>query len=166
MDARLDYLVKDPHQTRLGAEVILASGDPDRGHTTNTFNGNLTGTKDHSFNAFGLINTGLAFSPEVSNLMAVRGGIATFPFPDVAGLRRMQVGADLFYFAKFREDAAIDEASGNDHFIGWEPDLYLNWQMTSDVTLALRYGIFFPDGANLSTDEPRQLFYAGVTFAF
>ena len=45
--------------------------------------------------------------------------------------------------------------------------LYMNWQITSDLTLALRYGIFFPSsdafGAN---DDPRHFFYGGLTFAF
>ena len=44
--------------------------------------------------------------------------------------------------------------------------LFRSWQITSDVTLALRYGIFFPGAAIVSDDKPRQFFGAGVTYAF
>ena len=96
----------------------------------------------------------------------LRGGIATFPLPDVGVFRRMQIGADFFAFAKYDRDAPIDEPTGTERFLGWEPDVYLNWQVTSDVTLALRYGVFFPSERNFATDETRQFFFAGVTFAF
>jgi hypothetical protein len=166
LNARVDYFVEDPRHTRLGAEFTLATGDSDRGHSANTFNGNFPDTNDGSFNAFGLINTGLAFAPDVSNIMALRVGAATFPFSDVSALRRLQVGADVFGFFKTKQQAPIDEVTGDDFFLGFEPDIYLNWQMTSDITLAIRYGIFFPDEGNFASDKPRQLLYAGVTFAF
>ena len=168
LDVKLDYLLPDVYQTRLSGEFIAASGDDDRGHTSNTFNGNLTGTDDDAFNAFGLLNTGLAFAPQVSNLLAVRVGASTFPFPDSAALQRLQVGADVFVYAKFDDDAPIDEPTAEGEFyLGWEPDVYLNWQVTSDITLALRYGIFFPSGDAFGPrDESRQFFYGGVTFAF
>ena len=36
----------------------------------------------------------------------------------------------------------------------------------SDVTLALRYGIFFPNRAAFANHDVRQFLFAGVTFAF
>lgn len=101
-DAKVDYLVNDAHQTRYGLEVIVASGDSDRGSATNTFNGNRPGTKDNGFNAFGLLNTGLAFAPSVSNLLAVRVGASTFPLPEVSFFQHMQVGTDVFIFSKLQ----------------------------------------------------------------
>ena len=165
-DGRLDYLFADPADTRLSGEIIAATGDPDRGHTSNTFNGNKPKTDDHAFNAFGLVNTGLAFAPDVSNVLIVRGGLSTFPFHEVRPLRRLQAGVDVFVYNKFQEDAPIDETTRNQRFLGVEPDVYVNWQVTSDVTLALRYGVFFPSDENLPIDKDRQFFFAGVTFAF
>lgn len=165
-DGRVDYFLNDTRQTRVSAELIIATGDTDRGHTSNTFNGNAPGTRDNAFNAFGLLNTGLAFAPDVSNLVVYRTGVATFPFAGVAALSRLQVGFDFFVFHKFRAEAPIDENTGNESFLGIEPDVYLNWQMTSDITLALRYGVFFPNEDNFGLDEPRQFFYGGMTFAF
>ena len=167
IDARLDYLVADPADTRLSAEVILATGDDDRGHTSNTFAGNAPDTEDNSFNAFGLVNTGLAFAPDVSNIAVLRLGASTFPFHDYGSLRRLQVGTDFFVVGKLDEDAPIDETTTEgQQFLGFEPDVYVNWQVTSDVTLALRYGAFFPNASAFPIDDVRHFFFAGVTFAF
>ena len=165
-DARLDYLCNDARHTRLSLETIFASGDSDRFNGSTTFGGNRPGTKDHSFNAFGLLNTGLAFTPLVSNIMAVRVGASTFPFPDSARLGRLQVGADFFAFGKMREDGGIDEVTNDGRYLGVEPDLYMNWQISSDVTFVLRYGVFFPNGDVIVNDDVRQFFYGGLTFAF
>lgn len=166
-DVRVDYLIKDRRKSRIGAELILASGDDDRGSTSSTFNGNTPGTDDNAFNGFGLLNTGLAFAPQVSNLLAVRVGGSTFPLPDSGSLRRLQVGTDLFVFAKLDGDAPIDEPSAaGESYLGWEPDLFLNWQMTSDITFAVRYGIFFPNEDAFGNDEIRQYLFMSVSYAF
>jgi hypothetical protein len=165
-DARLDYVFTDPRKTRLSAEFIIASGDDDRLHTSNTFGGNKAGTKDRAFNAFGLLNTGLAFAPSVSNLMAMRVGGSMFPIPDSAQFKRLQVGADFFVFGKVDRNAPIDEGTLEGRYLGVEPDIFLNWQITSDVTLALRYGVFFPNSDVVVSSESRQFFFAGLTFAF
>jgi hypothetical protein len=144
----------------------MSTGDRDRGNSSTTFNGNRPETKDFAFNGFGLLNTGLAFAPEVSNLMAFRLGASTYPFADVSMFRRLQVGTDFFLFNKFQRHGAFDERTANRHYLGVEPDFYLNWQITSDVTLAMRYGIFFPGNTLVQHDAPRQFLYTGVTFAF
>lgn len=167
LEARLDYLLADRADTRLSAEGILATGDDDRGHTSNTFAGNASGSEDNAFNAFGLLNTGLAFAPEVSNVAILRLGASTFPLHDYGPLRRLQLGGDFFVFGKLDEDAPIDETtSKGQQFLGFEPDFYVNWQVTSDVTLAVRYGAFFPNASAFPNDDVRQFFFAGVTFAF
>jgi len=165
-DARLDYVFTDARRSRLSAEFIIASGDDDRFHTSNTFGGNKAGTKDRAFNAFGLLNTGLAFAPSVSNLMAMRVGGSMFPIPDSAQFKRLQLGADFFIFGKVDRNAPIDEGTFEGRYLGVEPDIFLNWQISSDVTLALRYGVFFPNSDVVVSSESRQFFFAGLTFAF
>lgn len=165
-DYRLDYLLNDRRNTRLSAEVILATGDPDRGNSSATFAGNRPNTRDLGFNGFGLINTGLAFAPEVSNLLAFRVGASTYPLIDVPLFRRMQVGTDLFLYDKLRVNGAFDEQTTASRYLGWEPDVYVNWQVTSDVTIALRYGVFVPSSSVVAHDEVRQFLYTGVTLAF
>jgi hypothetical protein len=177
-DARIDYLFPDARRSRMSGEFIIASGDPDRSNTGTTFGGNRAGTKDHAFNAFGLLNTGLAFAPTVSNIIVGRVGASTFPFRSSGTLGRIQVGTDFFVYGKTQEDAPIDEPTIEGvRYLGVEPDFFLNWQMTSDLTLAVRYGIFFPNddafpsrpelgGGNSDPGEPRQFFSVSVTYAF
>jgi hypothetical protein len=164
-DVRLDYVFPGPRRPRISAEGIFASGDPDRLTTSGTVGGNRRGTDDHAFNSLGLLNTGLAFAPEVSNLLALRLGASVFPLPDTSSFERMQVGADFFVFGKMRENAPINELTTDDRYLGVEPDVFLNWQITNDVSLALRYGVFFP-GSAIPDDKARQFFYAGITYAF
>jgi hypothetical protein len=165
-DVRLDYLFPDEHHSRLSAEMIIASGDDDRLDTSNTFGGNSPNTKDNAFNAFGLLNTGLAFAPAVSNLLAFRVGGSTFPILDHGPMRRVQIGTDIFIYNKLDKDAPIDEQTAGETYLGWEPDFYLNWQITSDLTFVARYGIFFPSDEAFRDDEARQYIYGGVTYAF
>ena len=102
----------------------------------------------------------------MSNVLILRLGGVTFPLPESKRFDRLQLGADFFVFSKMAQDAPIDEPTFDKRFLGVEPDFFLNWQITSDVTLALRYGIFFPGAAIVSDDKPRQFFGAGVTYAF
>ncbi len=165
--ARVDYLPGDARRSRLSVEGIVASGDRDRTVTSATFGGNRPHTGDHAFNALGDSDTGLAFAAPVSNLMLVRVGASTFPFPHVAPLADLQVGADVFVFGKTLAHAPIDEPTRNDQYLGVEPDLFVNWRPVDDVTVLLRYGLFFPGGA-IPDGQPnfvRQFLYAGVTYA-
>jgi hypothetical protein len=74
---------------------------------------------------------------------------------------------DLFFYNKLVSDAPIDEETTGSGYLGFEPDLYINWQITSDVTIAFRYGIFFPGSGIIDAhDDTRQFFSAGVTYAF
>ena len=166
-DVRLDYFLLDKRQTRFSLEVLAATGDSDRGSSTNTFNGNRPGTRDHGFNGFGLINTGLAFAPDPSNLLMVRAGAATIPLPDVGIFKRLQIGVDAFLLYKLQAHAPVDETTADHQYLGFEPDIFVNWQMTSDLTLAVRYGAFFPSNKAFGqNDDVRQFLFAGLTFSF
>jgi Alginate export len=165
-DGRIDYLLLDRRKTRFTVELIAASGDDDRIQTSTTFAGNKQGSSDRAFNAFGLLNTGLAFAPAVSNLLALRIGAVTFPLPDHSAFQNLQAGVDFFVFNKLAERAPIDEPTFDKAYLGLEPDFFFNWQVTSDVTFSLRYGIFFAGDAIVNDEKNRQFFGAGVTYAF
>jgi hypothetical protein len=166
-DAKIDYVPQDRNNSRLTIEGIVASGDTDRGLTNTTFNGNAPNTTDRAFNSFGLLSTGLAFGAAVSNLMVLRVGPSTFPFPNSDLLRRFQIGTDLYLFAKTNSNAPIDQpTTPGQKFLGWEPDVYINWEITSDVTFTARYGAFFGNGAAFLNPRARQYLYTGATFAF
>lgn len=167
LDAQINYLFGDANNSRLIGEFLYASGDDDRqASTTDTFGGNAPNTTDHAFNAFGLINTGLAFGPAVSNIIMLRGGASTFPLPNHPLFRRMQIGTDLFGYFKADDEAPIDEDSyRGESYLGFESDLFINWRITSDLSLGARYGIFFPGDA-LPDHEVRQFIYTGLTIGF
>ena len=165
-DVRLDYLFTDANRTRVSAEMVIATGDTDRLSTSTTFAGNKSGTDDHAFNAFGRINTGLAFNPDVSNLLMLRIGASMFPLPNSELMRRFQVGVNVFIFNKLNRSAPIDEATSHDMYLGFEPDIFANWQVNSDVTISMRYGVFFPGTGIESDHDSRHFFFSGVTIAF
>jgi hypothetical protein len=168
-DGRLDYVFPDPHNTRASTEVIFASGDHSRDTSTNTtFGGVKPGTKDLAYNGFGLLNTGLAFAPDVSNILIGRVGVSTQPFNAMPIFKKLELGADAFIYSKYLERAPIDEptSDGPGGYLGWEPDFFMNWQITSDLTLAMRYGVFEPSDRISTNTKARQLLFTGVTFAF
>lgn len=166
LDLRLDWLLAGNLNPRLSAELILASGDPDRRHTSNTLGGNRSGTDDHAFNAFGLLNTGLAFAPAVSNLIATRAGASVSPLARGRARPELQVGIDLFTFWKMRSSAPIDEETiADESFLGIEPDIFINYQVLEDVSIALRYGVFLP-GDGFEERAARHFFFVGVSYAF
>lgn len=161
----LTYLFKDRGQTRLQFEALVASGDDDRLVTTDTVGGNEPGTDDNAFNSLGFVNTGLAFAPVFSNLLAFRLGASTIPFATVEGMQQFQVGADIFLLNKFSANAPIDEPTNDDMFLGTELDLSINYRLTSDLALVGRYGVFFA-GPAVEDDDVRHFIFGGVTLSF
>ncbi len=167
IDFQLDYLARDANRSRVSFEVLIASGDDDRyTSTSDTFGGNAPNTDDHAFNSFGLLNTGVAFAPTMSNLTMLRLGASTYPIQDKGLFERFQVGANVFGFFKTERDGPIDEPTDNESYLGFEADVYLNWQLTSDLALATRYGAFVPGSAIQSGSDVRHFFYTGLTLAF
>ncbi|HYE03807.1 MAG TPA: alginate export family protein [Phycisphaerales bacterium] len=163
---QLSYLLGDPGLTRLEAELLLASGDADRQLASETVGGNLAGTDDHGFNSLGLANTGLAFAPSLSNIATLRLGASTFPLRQRAALDRLSIGADVLVFAKLNDDAPIDEPTRREAFLGLETDAFVNWRLTSDLSLSGRYGVFFPGSAILLERDTRHFVMVSVTLSF
>jgi len=165
-DVKIDYAPQDVHNSRISVEGIVASGDPDRILTNTTAGGNAPNTPDNAFNGFGLVSTGLAFGAPVSNLAVLRVGASCFPLALHDGFRRLQVGMDVYWFNKCQADAPIDESTNPTTYLGWEPDLYINWEVVSDLTLTLRYGVFNPNTKAFANDKARQFLYTGAVIAF
>lgn len=163
--AQLTYLLRDKNRSRVEGELLLASGDDDRLVSTDTIGGNLRGSNDTGFNSLGYVNTGLAFSPALSNLVAVRVGGSTFPLTDVNGLDRLQIGADLLVSFKLDSDAPIDEATDPESYLGTELDFSLNYAVTSDLSLTARYGVFF-GGDAITAADTRHFVFVGLTLSF
>jgi hypothetical protein len=164
--AQLAYIPGDANLTRFELETIIASGDKDRElSTSDTLGGNAPGSTDHAFNAFGFAKTGLSFDAPISNLIEVRAGAATYPFRNSKLFRGLQVGVDLMCFNKLQSSAPIDEPSARSSYLGFETDLYITWRIASDVTLNVRYGVFFP-GSGVVADDVRNFLFTGIAYSF
>ncbi len=163
---QLTYLVGDANQSRVQVETLFASGDADRLVSSDTVGGNASGTDDNGFNSLGFANTGLAFAPTFSNLMVLRVGASTLPLAAAPPFTQLQIGADLLAFGKLEEDGAIDEPTFDRSFLGIETDFYLNYRVTSDFSVGVRYGLFFPGSAINGERDVRQFILVGMTLSF
>jgi hypothetical protein len=128
--------------------------------------GNESGTDDNAFNGFGLVNTGLAFGPNASNLLLTRIGASSYPFHDTSWFDRLQLGGDVFVFNKLDKEAPIDERTSDDRYLGVETNVYANWKISSDLSVTTRYGVFFPGDAIEVENDARHFVYTGVTLGF
>lgn len=170
----LDYFFNDIRRSRVGTGIIIASGDPDRAITNSTLGGSVAGSQDHAFNSLGIVSAGYAFNPPTSNIMVYKLGGSFFPLGDVTGpLSRLQLGADVLVFGKTLRRAPIDETTTSDTYLGTELGPYLNWRLLEDITIQLRYGVFFPGTAIRSgvnevdhSERTRQFLYTSFTYSF
>ncbi len=169
-NARLIYAPRwgRPNGLRLDWEIVAASGDEDRQHTSNTFGGNLSGTDDRAFNSLGYANTGLVLGPNMSNLMSMRMGASATPWRGQGIFDKMRIGVDGYLLHKLDSDAPVSfTTTGGERFLGAELDLFIDWQIYSDLSLDVRYGLFIPgDAMPAGSDDERHFFYAGLNYAF
>jgi hypothetical protein len=166
--AGMTWSFRDRGDTRVDLEFIAGSGDDDRLDATNTLGGNRPGTDDRAFNGLGYVNTGLALAPELPNLLALRLGASTSPFPSDRRADWLRLGISGFLYGKVDDEAPLNVGTiPGEEFLGGEIDLLLDWRITSDVVANIRYGIFIPGEAMPDgEDDPRHFFYAGVTYGF
>jgi hypothetical protein len=166
-DAALEYYFQTDMHPKLTAEYLYASGDRYLATSaTSTVGGNLMGTRDNAFNAFGFRDTGLAAAPKMSNLNLYSLGGGFFPLEKMELFRKMEIGTKVFFYQKPSTGPISDTSATKDHrWVGWEWDVYCDWRITSDVIWTIRYGNFFPGSAYPDRDC-RGFLYTAVTFSF
>lgn len=170
MDLQLSHPFDCAMRPRVFGEYLYASGDGDRSNSVATVGGNRIGTKDNAFNAFGFRDTGIAFSPAISNLHMYMVGASFFPLEKHKCFRNFEVGTKVFFYHKDDSAGGMSDttATQNSRWVGWEWDLYCNWRITSDLAWTARYGMFRPGSAfNSQGDEAsRHFFYTGMVLSF
>ena len=167
-DQELDYLFSHPMQPRISFEYMFASGDTTRyGSPTNAAGGVTKGHHDNSFVGFGFRDTGLSYSPRLSNIHIWRFGGSFLPLAEVEYFKNLELGTNIFIYAKNRENAAVSDplATENSGYLGWETDYYMNYRITSDLAWTVRFGTFFP-GAAYQNENCRPFLLSGVTWSF
>ncbi len=168
IDVLLEYLFDVKKHPRVAFEYIWGSGDRDRRvSSTSTIGGNQPGTRDEAFNAFGYRDTGLAFSPAISNLHIFQLDVSALPLEEIEMFRKMEVGTKAFFYTKDARGGAISDtaADASNSWVGWEWDAYVNWRLTSDLAFTVRYGLFFP-GAVFDNRHSRHFLFTGLTYSF
>lgn len=167
-DQEIEYLFSGPHKPRASLEYMFASGDPDRlGSPTNAEGGNRTNRVDNSFVGFGFRDTGLAFAPRLSNIHIWRAGASFLPLPEVEAAKNLELGTNWFLYHKNRGDGAVSDPTADRQtgYLGWEMDYFANYRVTSDLSLTVRFGTFFPGGA-FNDQTTRTFLLTGVTWSF
>jgi hypothetical protein len=149
-------------------EYMFGSGDSDRGSVTDVASGNLAGTDDEGFLAFGFVQTGFSLFPRLSNLHILRLGGSLRPLESVELFRRMEVGIFGYLYRKHQSEAPISDSrsSEDDADVGTEVDLFLHWRLLSDVGLSINYGRFMPGDAYADGEDARDFVSAGITYGF
>lgn len=166
-DILLEYLPEWKYNPRFLFEYMFASGDSDRfGSPTDAIGGN-TKDDDTSFVGFGYRDTGLSFAPRLSNIHIWRLGASFYPFEEVRGLEKLELGTDWFLYAKHQSEGAVSDSLANNasSYLGWEMDYFANWRITSDLAVTARLGAFFP-GKAYDDQTCRTFFLTGVTWSF
>ena len=167
LDAGVELLFDLRGKPRLNIEWALGSGDDDRISPTATSYGNTSG-KDRNFLYFGYIHTGYSLAPRLSNLGMVRLALSGRPFQGtVDQLDRLELGVDTYWFYKHKRNGGISDSRAINpaRQVGFELDLYVNWQVFSDLTITLRQGWFYP-GAAYDEGGCRPYFSVDATYSF
>jgi hypothetical protein len=167
-DHRLDYYFQHKTKPVLSFEYMFASGDANRiGSPTNAAGGNRNDHVDRSFVGFGFRDTGIAFSPRVSNIHVWRLGGRFRPFPKAKAFKELELGSDWYLYAKNRSKAAVSDALADRQsgYLGWEMDYFANYRIFSDLSWTVRFGAFFP-GKAFSDRTTRTFLLTGVTWSF
>ncbi len=163
-------LWRDTNDSRLDLQMALGTGDSQRIDAGNTFGGIAPNQTDHSFNSLGYINTGLVLAPDLANLGCPSVGYSTNPFPGQGILRELRIGVTGYLFFKLDSEAPLSVPTnvGGSNFVGAEIDFNVDWRLTSDTALNLKYGVFSPNASVFapSEDEARQVLYAAFTYSF
>ncbi len=167
-DHRLDYYFRHKMKPVVSMEYMFASGDSNRlGSPTNAEGGNRNDHVDRSFVGFGFRDTGISFSPRLSNIHVWRLGGSFRPFPDVESAKELELGSDWYLYWKHRSVAAVTDALAGRQsgYLGWEMDYYANYRIFSDLSWTVRFGMFFP-GKAFTDRTTRTFLLTGVTWSF
>jgi hypothetical protein len=130
-------------------EWAFGSGDKDRTNVTNTEGGNLRG-KDRNFLPFGIYPAGYALAPALSNLHVLRIGGSAHPLEHFWQLKDLGIAADGYFYWKDKPLGGIydvDAVEAGERTIGQEFNANIFWRIVSDVSISVRYGMFFPGDA-------------------
>ena len=88
-----------------------------------------------------------------------------FPLHNHAMFGELQLQIDLFFFTKLDDMAPISIPTVPGGTIGGEIDITIKWNVHSDVSIDLRYGLFIA-GSAFPDNDTRHFVYLGISYGF
>lgn len=146
----------------------FGTGDSSRNDVTDTVLGNNS-KHDSNFNYFGHVPTGYAMAPRLSNLHFYKTAILAKPLEYFKAFENLSLGIEFFQYFKDKKDGAISDltATESSYDVGKELDFSLSWQIFSDLTWTVQYGIFSPGKAYPeSSNDNENYFSIDLTYMF
>ncbi len=171
-NSKVEYVLGDTWKSLLSFQYMFGSGDSDRLSPTDTIGGNEPFTSDATFVGFGHSETGYALYPMVSNLHVFRLNYSCMPFQHHETFKKMRIGASYITMSKHKRGGGISTRKQqifNNKDVGWELDLYAQWEVYSDLLVTFKYGHYDPGNAFDSQQGMRRnldYIYIGVTYSF
>jgi hypothetical protein len=173
-DGKIEYLFEGEYKPVIAFQYMFGSGDRDRLTPTDTGpgRGNEPGTDDTSFVTFGHAETGYALYPLVSNLHIFRLSGSFLPLPRNETFKKLRLGGAFITFDKDRRGGAISIRKPQTlerKEVGWEFDMFVQWEVFSDLLVTFKWGHYQPGNAFPSSGGLRRqldYFYLGTTLSF
>ena len=170
INSGINYYIPVALSPVLILQYSFGSGDEYRtdynySNRTENINGDPTDNdargKDKGFIAFGTFAGGYALRPAIGNMHIIRAGFSFAPF------RPISLGAKYLYYLKDKKDAPINsgEADMPEAFIGQGVDVSLRWQLYSDLSMYVNYGLFMPGDAYDSSFGNCNFVMAGINLS-
>ncbi len=178
INARLSYFFKHPTAPTINAEFIYGHGDKNAEFWEDTIQIRDTRYKfDHNFRAPNSPKLGYALEPKLSNLavIIITNTVKPFGFVKNEVFSRFLIESALLIFmrpiikgAVFLPEKDIYLKGGSDYdnpikaYLGAEIDIFLKWQIFSDLNIELKNAVFIPNGTihkNSDSDEPNYAPY-------
>lgn len=165
-DLGLSYSAESFMKPSLSLRYSFGSGDNSRESVTETERGNVYGN-DHNFLYFGKYFAGLTLMPKLSNIHVLGCSLELSPLEKIKWFQEISMGADGYLFFKNTKRGAISDgpATRHENEIGSEFDLFMDWNLTQNLSLGAQYGYFMPGKAYPSyTNDPER--YCRFTVAY
>jgi hypothetical protein len=126
------------------------TGDSDRGSVTEigTRNGSRIGGTDSNFFYMGYTDSGLSYSPRLSNIEVQHAGW-TYRIEDEEADQEHQISLDFYNYRRLKKAGAVYDSTTDfpKRYLGSEFDFTYQFKPLSNVSIISRVGLFLPGEA-------------------
>jgi hypothetical protein len=159
-------LYAGPKSSVISLRGLYASGDKDAVNVTESNTDGFATT----FTPISLSDTSFVFSPQLSNIIVAQASYSLVPFESlgIPTLADLQAVLSALAFARPTtgpvSSGGIDPAS-DAAYLGAEIDLTVNYRPFSDLGIALKGGVFFPNESAFVADRTDPAYLVGLVMS-